>query len=519
MKNKGNIKVMKNNEKVGRNSLVRLTKNGDVKYVKAKKVEEFVQDGWVKNQRPKFKNETTNLSVFVERFVENRDKYHVPIIQRRRYFGVTEKRGYLQDLFSGDNISDFMFTDLNALRLTYSEMGDRIQKVDREYFSEIWDKGFTFQSVDGNNRMGALFSFFGNEFELLKSSEIPVVNIDGELELVVIGKNMTHQDIIDEYGDEYLNALRQIDIGIKWLKFTTKNGLYKIFRNVNKIKKLNKQQDRNCIDVEIAETVREIGVENETWFEKVLSETSVRNLDDHSFIAFSLYIIDNFYKLTNDEFNSKAIETLTETDVTKMYEDDDVSDKTINEFKLLLKRVKQYGKLCGGETNFLSSKLFRISLISWFKRLKDNYTSIDWENVLLSTVKFDNENVKSTNEYSCFGDNQDRRTYSSIRKSGISYSNILFSFFVTQEELLVSNGYMFRKNKRKNTNSLRQQLYTNQNGICTLTNNEITDYNDTSLYEVDHIIAISKWNSDEDVNSIDNLQLVEKTSNRKKSNN
>jgi hypothetical protein len=519
MNKRKEITVMENTKKIGRNDLVRLTKNGEVRFVKAKKIHEYTQDGWVKNQRPKFKNETTDLSNFVDRFVSNRTEYHVPIIQRRRYFGVTEKRGYIKDLFSGDNISDFMFTDLKALRVSYSEIGDRIQKVDREYFSEIWEAGKTFQSVDGNNRMGALFSFFGNEFTLLKGSEIPVVNIEGELDLTIINKNMTHQDIVNEYGDEYLKALEQIDIGIKWLTFTTKNGLYKIFRNVNKIKKLNKQQDRNCIDVEIAETVREIGVYNEAWFEKVLSEASVRNLDDHSFTAFSLFIIDNFNVLTNSEFNSSALENITETSVTEMYEEDNVSDKTINEFKSLLKRVKQYGKLCGGETNFLSSKLFRIALISWFKRLKENYSSIDWDNVLKSTVEFDKQNVLSTKIYFCFGNNQDTRTYSEIRKSGISYFNILFSFFVTQEELLVSNGYMFIKNKRKNTNTLRQKLYTLQSGICTLTNNDITDYNDTSLYEVDHITPISKWDSDEDVNGIDNLQLVEKSANRKKSNN
>ena len=78
---------------------------------------------------------------------------------------------------------------------------------------------------------------------------------------------------------------------------------------------------------------------------------------------------------------------------------------------------------------------------------------------------------------------------------------------------------MFIKNKRKNTNTLRQKLYTLQSGICTLTNNDITDYNDTSLYEVDHITPISKWDNDGDVNDITNLQLVEKSANRKKSNN
>ena len=36
---------------------------------------------------------------------------------------------------------------------------------------------------------------------------------------------------------------------------------------------------------------------------------------------------------------------------------------------------------------------------------------------------------------------------------------------------------------------------------------------------VDHITPISKWDNDGDVNDITNLQLVEKSANRKKSNN
>ena len=64
-------------------------------------------------------------------------------------------------------------------------------------------------------------------------------------------------------------------------------------------------------------------------------------------------------------------------------------------------------------------------------------------------------------------------------------------------------------------------LYKKQSGICPLTDNTITEWNNTSKYHVDHKIPISKWLIElhgMNPNDISNLQLVEKTANLKKSN-
>ena len=513
-------------KKIGRNEYVRLLdKTGEPIFVKSKNIPEYLKKGCILTQRTAFEPEQFNLLDFQGKFIDNWDKYHIPKIQRKRYFTPNDKKGYIRDLFAGDEISDFYFTDILRLKKSYKKSKTTIQDRDWDYFSEVWEAGYTFQSVDGNNRMKALYDFFNDEFRLPKGCGIPFLDMNGHLYTTPIDKEMNHSELVAYYGVSYLGALKQIKMSVKWVLFTTKIGIKNLFRSVNRQRQLKAQEDRNCIDADITELVWDIAVEgknpndNETWFKKVISRNNLRVADEHSFIAFSLFMIENLHTYTNPIFNKKPNSTHSEKLITEMYEEDDVSDKTIKEFKLILKQVKKYGELSGGETGFLNHKTFRLAFVCFIKRLRDEYGSHKWKNILKHMVDFDNQHTVSTMTYKCYGDEQDPRTYKKIRGSGAKHMNILFSFFVTQEDIMVANGFMYPKYKRKKLGNLRQELYTLQKGICKETNKPIDDYNNTGKYEVDHIIPISKWDDDKnDVNGIDNLQLIDRKANREKYN-
>ena len=122
-------------------------------------------------------------------------------------------------------------------------------------------------SVDGNNRNHAWYWFFNDEFKLPKGFTLPLWNIQEREEYdIQLTKPMSYSDIMNEYGDEFKawmdNGRRMF---IMEIQKCTKSQLHNIFRCINQGKPLEHQEDRNCIDVIIAEWVRRMSNDDDKF--------------------------------------------------------------------------------------------------------------------------------------------------------------------------------------------------------------------------------------------------------------
>ena len=451
-------------------------------------------------------------------------------LQRRLYFdkvNYVESIGVMEQLFEGTNLDALIFVNLKKQKYWYGHHQINKNDIDYKYFSQYWDK-YNWLSTDGNNRTHGIYWFFTDRFRLPQNFLIPLLVVkDGvEIEeLKPIPHEMNHSELISYYGEEYTNSFTKINTTVVEVEYCSKSQLHKSFRNVNKNRKLERQEDRNVIDQPIADKVREISKTNKTFLQSNFTKDSLRTRTEESWIAFSLLLIQEHYKFLNENFNVAPNDYINESKVTECYENNDINDKTYKIFeKKILPRIKTYVKV-SGDTKFLSRRVFSLALVSWFYRLTENYSSIKWRRVIEEFDKYFIELTNDTTHYFPYDSGKEDRTFSDWGKSGIQKLSFVFSFFVNLELKLLDMGLMYDKFKRQDTTKYRHELFIKQNKICPLTQKEIKDPYNTEKWQVDHIIPITKWNNKthkgqygEHPNNIKNYQLVDRKANGKKSN-
>jgi hypothetical protein len=467
-------------------------------------------------------------------------KYTVDLdIQRNRYFLEHHQLSYYDSRFWGSAMNPYIMVSIDEVRRNVQSNQVECYKYseDYEYYSRLWDKYFVWLSIDGNNRIGADLNYWRDGLVIPKGNWIPLIEND-KRHFVELPRSMNRTGIVNEYGEEYLRWEKSSysDMDIKRIKWSTKANLHLIFRNVNQVKELNKQEDRNCINSNVAKTVRIYangkigGVDN--WLQTQYTESNSNIRNHEAFVAFIYTYINNF-----DGYFGKSIlfgnvgKRITDNQVTMNYENDTIDDTVIKKADKAIERLKDYVENDGAGVEWIDSSgngSLAKALTCWFYSLNEEYSKIQWDEVYeyaKNTIKYwmDLKDENGEPIYYKMPSLTNKRTFEELTKTGSSVAvPVLYSFLKSEEVKMMLNGMMHPNLKRAYFGIVtRQELYDRQNKISPFTNKKIVGYNDKSKYVVDHIIPISQWTLQDIIagknpNDIDNLQLGEKEPNWEK---
>lgn len=151
--------------------------------------------------------------------------YNDPTIQRRQVWKKNDKVSYRESLLDGTDSSNIVLADIKS-SMENSFMTNNTK--DYEYFSNLYNQGYRYISIDGGNRTDFLIEEYNKRI-------IP---------------------ISDEMND-FLDIL----ICVKTLYGATKTQLHKTFINLNSNTSANSQERRNAMEGVVSEFIRNIGSE------------------------------------------------------------------------------------------------------------------------------------------------------------------------------------------------------------------------------------------------------------------
>jgi len=470
-----------------------------------------------------------NLFIFKNNIIDRFKSYFVDLdIQRNPYFTYQDAIAYIQSYLVGASLNSFIMARPQEIIGSYEQNGVGTHTKTFKYFKNLVDKAIEFLSVDGNNRVTGWYWFFNDIIKLPKGTILPLYQKEDNTEYhIELPKSMNYSEICQEYGEQWEDWMQNSNkLVMYFIDDCTKPQLHLIFRCVNQVKKLNRQEDRNCIDVEIAQIIREnANLTNKEsfgkFFEEQFDEVKRNERAHESFLAYVYTLCQDFGNYFPTLFGEKPVSQIKETQITKRYEEDSITSETISKTNKAIKRLKQFIEFTNSG-KFISDNIqLSRALTAFFYKINNNYTNVNWEDLFDFVWKEHQSRLNDDTQYK-FNHISKKRNYSDMVTSGVSYLSITYQFFSSKLLLLELNGIITPKQARDNfTYDIKLKLYNKQNGVCNLSGNEIVDFNDTSKYHIDHIIPISKWLTDlngQDPNEISNLKLVEKKENLKKSN-
>ena len=100
------------------------------------------------------------MDLRVENSIFLDESYQVGTIERSRW-GVREMRRFFKSIITGKAISPIVWIDVKACYEYWNACG--ISQKDTDYFKDKLDQGYTYISLDGNNRTITLYDIHNNK--------------------------------------------------------------------------------------------------------------------------------------------------------------------------------------------------------------------------------------------------------------------------------------------------------------------------------------------------------------------
>ena len=143
--------------------------------------------------------------------------------------------------------------------ITIVDIGSCLEEIDendiesREYYERLEKEGKKYVSIDGNNRSTTIKMFLRDEIPLPKGIKLKLSN---ETDFI-IPKDFTLSQL--EKIDSALveNMKKKIKVSFNVLKKASRKDLNDSFIRVNEGVSISKQEERNAIDCQISEKIRE----------------------------------------------------------------------------------------------------------------------------------------------------------------------------------------------------------------------------------------------------------------------
>jgi len=155
--------------------------------------------------------------------------------------------------------------------ITIVDIGSCLEEIDendiesREYYERLEKEGKKYVSIDGNNRSTTIKMFLRDEIPLPKGIKLKLSN---ETDFI-IPKDFTLSQL--EKIDSALveNMKKKIKVSFNVLKKASRKDLNDSFIRVNEGVSISKQEERNAIDCQISEKIREYGEKYKNLFLKI----------------------------------------------------------------------------------------------------------------------------------------------------------------------------------------------------------------------------------------------------------
>lgn len=169
--------------------------------------------------------EVTNILSFVHSVMGNKI-YNDPSIQRRRCWDKNNKIGYRNSILSNTDTDNLVLCNIkDSMDNSLSTQN----KMDYDYFSQLYNEGYRYISIDGGNRTDFLLS----EYQKSYNNYVPV----------------------SDDAEEFFNS----KINVVYLSNCTKEQLHLSFLNKNSGNSANAQERRNATPGYISDFIRKVG--------------------------------------------------------------------------------------------------------------------------------------------------------------------------------------------------------------------------------------------------------------------
>lgn len=212
-----------------------------------------------------------NLYKFVKEF--NLTKvYYDPRFQRRVVWDKKNSNSFFESFTKGWALTSIVVLDIDKCRSYCTEIGDY---TSAKYYEQIFKKGFTHISLDGQNRSKKLEAFYKNELSI--SGEF--VDADGLSHAIV---NSFFKDLPERLQDHFKTGCA---IPIQVVETATQEEAALIFKALNDGEPLNAQEKRQATSTPIADLVRELSKEHQEFLKRILPEKKIRRMEDDELVA------------------------------------------------------------------------------------------------------------------------------------------------------------------------------------------------------------------------------------------
>ena len=200
----------------------------------------------------------TTGELYIEEIVskiENQKIYIDPRYQRRNSWGKENQKSFIDSIYKNMVSHSIILVNIGA---SYYVALQKNRHKDAEYFKGLLDKGYEYISIDGNNRSQTITKY--------KNGEIKVKYSHDKDKSLFLKKKLS----VTTYSS--MSLLQMHELGIK----------------VNQGQPWNRQEQRNCINSIVADTIRDISSKFNYITEKISIKKS-RMYDDELLVMLLFY--------------------------------------------------------------------------------------------------------------------------------------------------------------------------------------------------------------------------------------
>ena len=187
--------------------------------------------------------------------IENKKIFIDPRYQRRNSWNKENQLNFIDSIYKNMVSHSIILVNIGA---SYHIALQKNRHKDSEYFKGLLDKGYEYISIDGNNRSQTITKY--------KNGEIKVKYAHDQDKSLFLKKKLS----VTTYSS--MSLLQMHELGIK----------------VNQGQPWNRQEQRNCINSSVADTIREISTKFNDISEKISIKKS-RMYDDELLVMLLFY--------------------------------------------------------------------------------------------------------------------------------------------------------------------------------------------------------------------------------------
>lgn len=187
--------------------------------------------------------------------IENKKIYIDPRYQRRNSWNKENQKNFIDSIYKNMVSHSIILVNIGA---SYHIALQKNRHKDADYFKGLLDKGYEYISIDGNNRSQTITKY--------KNGDISVKYSHDKDKSLFLKKKLS----VTTYSS--MSLLQMHELGIK----------------VNQGQPWNRQEQRNCINSVVADTIREFSTKFDTITEKISVKKS-RMYDDELLVMLLFY--------------------------------------------------------------------------------------------------------------------------------------------------------------------------------------------------------------------------------------